>query len=303
MSQSTISSSDCYFQNLAPRTDKRRASTIERSPSIIERRTSFMESRPFSKIGKSVTFNSSSAISISKPTTLKSRPTSSRTMPGKAVRSTSARVFRPSHKLDIKNWKVVRQSDENKRISALERAKSVNTKDWIEKRSREKHKFDDSVEEISVEQEPISKEEKVKKWITRDSTLSDIKSLRSFDRSLDSLSIAGTFATQLSENKKLKAIEEIFEMESESGTVTFGTSSRKEIIFRDVPFINSPEETAYLLAVRITNKMIKDGWYELFGPICYIDVVKDGEFNSTCTVRLGNIQFFYLKLNFLYDYG
>ena len=62
MSQSTISSSDYYFQNLAPRTDKRRASTIERSPSIIERRTSFMESRPVSKIGKSVTFNSSSAI-------------------------------------------------------------------------------------------------------------------------------------------------------------------------------------------------------------------------------------------------
>lgn len=260
MSQITLQSPDYYFKNLRPRTDNVSLSSHNTVDKEQKQQRPVTSNKP-----KSVTF--------------------SKAMPGKAVRATSARVFRPSRDLDINKWKVVKKTDEDRRLANLQRAKSVSTTNWIQ-RNQNKFRLDDSIEEIDVDQLSLSKEEKVKKWITRDASLHDVRSLKSI-RSLDTISIAGTFTTQSTENKRLKAIEENFETESSLN----GSVSRREIMMRDVPFVNSPEETAYLLAVRITNKMIKDGWYELFGPICYIDVVKDGEFYHTCTVRLGKFMF------------
>lgn len=266
MSHITLRSPDLYFKNLRPRTDTVSLSTQNTG-----------DNGPTQQ--RTVTLNHPKSVRFSKAT------------PGRAVRATSARVFRKSRDLDINKWKVVKKSDDDRRMANLQRAQSVSTKSWIQ-RNQDKFRLDESIEEISVDQAPISKEEKVKKWITRDATLHDVRSLKSV-RSLDTESIAGTFTNQSMENKKLKAIEETFDTESSSGKLTVGTASRREIMMRDVPFVNSPEETAYLLAVRITNKMIKDGWYELFGPICYIDVVKDGEFYHTCTVRLGDLLLLY----------
>ncbi len=66
------------------------------------------------------------------------------------------------------------------------------------------------------------------------------------------------------------------------------SKKNKEVILKNVTFVcNSSEETAYLLAVRITNKMIAEDIYNYFGPIHYINIPEKDSFDSTCTACLG----------------
>ncbi len=62
----------------------------------------------------------------------------------------------------------------------------------------------------------------------------------------------------------------------------------KEIILKNVSYVcNSNEETAYLLAIRISNKMIAEGIYNHFGPIHYVDIPEKTSYENTCTACLG----------------
>lgn len=66
------------------------------------------------------------------------------------------------------------------------------------------------------------------------------------------------------------------------------SANSEEIIIQNVAFNGNHLETAYLLAVRITNKLIKDGLYSYFGPICFIDISKKAKAeNQICTACLG----------------